>query len=386
MANSENNIDFTINVNNDDIKFYTAGSTITGTLVLKLSKDMAPILTITVIFSGSANVKFNTLCDSQTRYFNNSKTIFIAEQKLWDCHDHQPVTSGLSAGVYKFPFAFQLPSKMLPSSWEMDQDNFVRYSLFAGISQLKSSIFDYITAKKIIHIREMVDINTPNLIAPVSAMQQKEMPSFFQPFGVISLSVGMQRKGYCLGESIAINATAKNQSKKRIIALRASLTQTLITSGTASYHLSSKLITASGSKCKMMLFNQYDFQTTSVDGILSHWDNILLPIPSQSLLPTIKNEFMEVSYTLKVTLVLHKTTEDVSVKIPIVVGTVPFKDQPAVPHIYSATDSVAPIIVSQISKYNCDREIFSPSTKMSTDRGAYNIPSFDRPCIINCPR
>ena len=263
MANSKH-IHFVLNVDDDGRQFYIAGSTITGTVVLKLFEDMSPILTIAVVFSGCANIRFSIVCDGDARYFNNSKSIFTARQIVWDSCDHQ---QGLSAGVYKFPFAFQLPNIGLPSSCQIDQDNFVQYSLLAGISQLKKSIFDHQTAERIIGIHEIVNIHTKT--TPLTVMQRKEMSSLFQPFGSVSLSVILQRKGYCLGESIAIDATTKNQSKKRITVLRASLTQTLTTYGTANYSVSSNIFTVPGSKCQITVFNQNDYQATSVDGKLS---------------------------------------------------------------------------------------------------------------------
>ena len=135
------------------------------------------------------------------------------------------------------------------------------------------------------------------------------MRSFFSSSGSISFSVGIQRGGYCLGESIAISATAENLSKKTIIALRASLSQEVVTSATIRYRPSilSPTFTVPGSRHRLMVFNQKDYHATSVVGEVSHWDNLLLPIPSQSLSPTSSScGFIKVSYALNVTLILQK--------------------------------------------------------------------------------
>ena len=218
-------VNFTLTVDNDGRQSYTSGSTIRGTVILELSKDMIPINNISVIFQGLATVKFHIQCDGSSRPFTNSKSILASTQILWDNRDHnQQFTCGLTAGVYRFPFAFLIPNGIpLPSSLEIDHKNSVQYSLFAGISQSTPSVFNHKTAIKVIQVHEIIDINTPNLTAPLSATEQKLIHSFFRSSGSISFSVGIQRGGYCLGESIAISATAENLSKKTIIALRASL-------------------------------------------------------------------------------------------------------------------------------------------------------------------
>ena len=50
---------FTLTVDNDGRQSYTSGSTIRGTVILELSKDMTPINNISVIFQGLATVKFH---------------------------------------------------------------------------------------------------------------------------------------------------------------------------------------------------------------------------------------------------------------------------------------------------------------------------------------
>ena len=49
---------FNLTIDDDGRQSYTEGSTIRGTVTLKLSKKMAPIQNISVIFEGNASVKF----------------------------------------------------------------------------------------------------------------------------------------------------------------------------------------------------------------------------------------------------------------------------------------------------------------------------------------
>ncbi|XP_065888957.1 arrestin domain-containing protein 4-like [Dysidea avara] len=350
-------VDLVLNVNGDR-QSYTTGSTVTGSVVLKLSKNLTPMHHISVVFSGDANVSFSINLYGHTRRFTNPTNLCTITQRVWDAHG-QRVTSGLSAGVYEFPFGFQIPTNiLLPSSFEIKRNNHIQYSLFAGISQSGTFDFAYKSTINIIELTEIVGINTPDLRSPHSITSQMVVSSFFQSPRSIFLSVGIQRKGYCLGESIAINATAENHSSKRIVALRASLTQTVVTAGTARYRPSplSSMLTVPGKKIRLMVFNQNDYPSTTVVGEFSHWNNVLLPIPSKSLLPTTSScQVINVSYTLNVTLVLHKK-KDISVSIPITIGTVSFRGQLAIPHVQSATNLDTPIIVSQTSYYDCPRK------------------------------
>ena len=356
MARKCINLTLTVDDDMDGRQFYTSGSTIRGTVVLELSKDLTPVSNISVNFLGIANVKFSIPCDEYSRRFANSSDICSVAQTVWDSHDHhQQDTCGLAAGVYEFPFTLFIPNNIaLPSSYEIKHNKYVQYLLFAGISQSTQDTFSYKTASKVIQIQEIVDINTTDLTSPLSATEQKVFRSFFHAVGSISLSVKIPRGGYCLGESIAISATAENLSKEKIISLSASLTQKVVATGNATYKpsLLSPMLTEPGSKNQIMVFNKNNYRKTSEAGNFSHWDNVLLPIPSQSLTPTSSScEFIKVSYVLNVALILHKK-KDITVDIPITIGTIPFSGHSAVPHVQAVTNSDVPIIISQETYYN----------------------------------
>ena len=118
-----------------DRRSYTAGSTVAGTVILKLSKDVIPIHHISVVFSGNADVFFSLNLDRYRRLFTNPTNLCTVIQKVWENHGQQ-VSSGLAAGVYEFPFGFQIPNTIpLPTSFQIKRGNYIQYSLFVGISQ-----------------------------------------------------------------------------------------------------------------------------------------------------------------------------------------------------------------------------------------------------------
>ena len=278
---------------------------------------------------------------------------------MWENHG-QNTSSGLAAGIHEFPFEFQIPNNLsLPSSFEIKCDNHIQYSVFAGISQSGGSFdFSYKSISKIIEFTETVHINTPNLTSPHSVTSQKVVRSFFRTPRSIFLSVRLQRKGYSLGESILINATAENHSKKRIVSLKASLTQKVVTAGIARYRpaLLSARLTVRGKKIRVMRFNQNNYQATTAVGQFTYWNDVSVHIPSNSLPPTtLSCQAIQISYTLNVTLVLHNE-QNISVSEPITIGNVPFGGQAALPQHHNAAYSDTPVIVSQESYYDCPRQ------------------------------
>ena len=73
----------------------------------------------------------------------------------------------------------------------------------------------------------IVDINTPQLTT-LSSSNEKMLCCLWCASGPISLSVTIERGGYCPGESIAISTGAENHSNKGITAVQASLKQIVI--------------------------------------------------------------------------------------------------------------------------------------------------------------
>ena len=89
----------------------------------------------------------------------------------------------------------------------------IRYLLEARIK--RSWRFDH-TTEASIPFDEIFDINTRQLTVPLSSSSEKMLCCFCCASGPISLSVTMDRGGYCPGESIAINAETEHHSNRRI--------------------------------------------------------------------------------------------------------------------------------------------------------------------------
>ena len=227
----------------------------------------------------------------------------------------------LTAGKYEFPFKFQLPSNLaLPTSFE-SQTGYIRYSLLARIS--RSWKFDH-TTTRVITVNEIIDINTAQLIMPLSGSNEKTLCCLCCASGPISLSAKTDRGGYCPGESIVISTEGENHSNRRINSVRATLKQIV------TYY-------AEGHR----RVNSYIIQRIEGPGIepgaSSNWSNELLPIPA-TVLSINSCRILNLSYVLTVTFGIPRAI-DLHVTIPVIIGNVPFRGGESAPVSFNTATS-----------------------------------------------
>jgi len=304
------------------------GSKVKGTVILELSEALRPLQEIEIVLTGQAHTDWTKKEDVgqrsyNFRYTNTQKTMDELVEKLWIANPteegiHQQM-DGFAAGRHEFPFQFYLPKgKKMPSSFESTDPfgpaGFIRYMLTARISQSSVWKHDHVTVKAVTVLGN-VDVNTPDLVKPLSRSKDKTSGSLFcaSKSGHVSLTATTDRGAYCAGESIAVSVTVENYGRKKAQIVQVSLKQTVTYHGTPTYdeqivhHLP-----PSSSSCSKVI--------KKIEG-RADWYNKLLRIPVT--VPTIANcHAIEVSYTLVVSLLQRHVLH---VEIPIVIGTVPFK-------------------------------------------------------------
>ncbi|XP_065904754.1 arrestin domain-containing protein 3-like [Dysidea avara] len=296
---------------------YFAGSTIEGNVILELSQPKV-MQGISIVLSGLTYVHWTEERHRGTRetgrieivHYSDSETILNRmSTHLWgNGKDSQE----LAAGRYEFPFKYQLPYNVaLPTSFE-SQYGYIRYTLTATI--LRSWKHNH-TTKRAITINETVDINTPYLTAPLSGSNEKTLCCLCCASGPISLSVTIDRAGYCPGESIAISTEAENHSNRRVAVVQASLIQIVVYFACGHSRTSSRIVQR--------------IQGPGIEeGDMSNWHNELLPIPAT--VPSIGScRILKLSYVLQVTLALPRAIDLNVILRPITIGNVPFKGDEA---------------------------------------------------------
>lgn len=300
---------------------YIPGSTIEGNVVLVASK-VEKIHDIQIVFSGEARtywiVTVSNNTSARTFLYSDTEVLFSNQLlHLLSDGDNQDCSPVITAGVHKFPFQFQLPVDGCPSSFQsgaLGTEGSIRYRLTATVTQPTFKT----TVQRDITVNEMVDINVPQLIAPLSNSNEKTVCCLWCASGPISLSVTTDRGGYCIGESIGITVEAKNNSKRRVTVIRASLKQK------ATLFAKDRTFPQSypAKRVEENVIQRIEGPGVEPGGTCT-WVNEPLLIPVTTT-PTINScRIVKLSYSLTVTLALQYAT-DLHVTIPITIGNMPY--------------------------------------------------------------
>ncbi|CAG2167073.1 unnamed protein product, partial [Oppiella nova] len=240
-----------------------------------------------------------------TEHYNSEIEYFFKKQVLCgpESSDSREV---LSEGHHEFLFVFQLPNGGISTSFEGKYGN-VRYWLKAEVE--KPWGFNHKT-KKAFTVISPIDINRREYLIPVENSIEKSLCCLCCTSGPIHLYARTDRTGYCPGESISITAEFENHSRRAIIPH-------------ATLYQSQTFLASGKSRCRR-------FKFTIVTGLAiqprrtANWDSQLLKIPAVS--PSIVNcSLIKVEYAVRITLQIPLIAYNLSVYLPIVVGTVPLR-------------------------------------------------------------
>jgi len=306
MAVSKTAIKLDIKLNSEDPEVYVPGATVEGNVVLELFKQET-IHDITITFSGEARTYWRIYYSEDDREIY-SETEVIFNNLLHLVNEDEFF---LTAGIHKYPFQLQLPTDHCPSSFKSKALNgVIKYWLTATV--LQPSSIETIIQREII-VNEIVDVNIPQLIEPLSRSNEKTVYCLCCAAGPISLSVTTDKGGYFKGESIGISIQAENRSRRRVTVVRASLIQEAI--------LSAKNRTSigpDGVKIEEKSIQRIEGPGIEPGGTCT-WDNKPLLIPVNTT-PTITScRIVNLYYYLNVALAIA-CAKDLHVKIPIKIG------------------------------------------------------------------
>ena len=115
------------------------------------------------------------------------------------------------------PFAFQLPSSGLPSSFE-GKLGYIRYWLEATID--RPWRYDF-KAKHAFSVHEIINVNLPQMNVCIEDEDEKTLCCLCCQSAPLSLFAKVDRAGYCPGEGIAITTRVQNPSNREMRGTRA---------------------------------------------------------------------------------------------------------------------------------------------------------------------
>ena len=241
---------------------------------------------------------------TETISYTANETYVEQTAVLWD--SEQTLHGKIGPGSYRFQFQFTIPVDC-PSSFQGS----VGYIQYHVLGRIGTGLFRFdrrINAP--IQVCQIIDINQPQLLAPVRQAQHKQVGCLCCVSGNIEFTISLPRTGFCInGDHIPLFVEVVNGSG-RSITMRAEI---------------SKLVTfyARGKR----RFNGSTIALVCSGSILPHssdnWkpENFIVPTVEPSIATS---RIITVEYTLKVWAVVPYAINP-SVKIPILLGNVPYQ-------------------------------------------------------------
>ncbi|XP_031605115.1 thioredoxin-interacting protein-like [Oreochromis aureus] len=212
----------------------------------------------------------------------------------------------LPAGkTFSFQFGFELPPPgRLVSSFRGKLGS-VRYYVRA---ELRRPSEHALQCEKEFEVEEPLDMNRADLLAPVAASAQKKVTCMFIPDGQVSISAQIDRKGFCEGEDIFINAKFENTCSRIVVPKAAIIAKHSYAMDGRTKVLRQKLSAVRGNHI--------------ISGMCDMWQGRTIRVPK--LKPSLLGcDIIQVDYALMIYLHIPGS-EKLSLELPLVIGTIPF--------------------------------------------------------------
>ncbi|XP_037804069.1 arrestin domain-containing protein 17-like [Penaeus monodon] len=279
-------------------------------------------------------------------YFRESHTIWSGA----DMDEEFPV------GEHKFPFAFQIP-KDIPSSFETYIGR-VRYQVKAVAD--RPWHFDD-SSKAIFSVNHLLDLSSDSIARlPINSEREKSIRCCCCWWGPISLTLGVERRGYVAGENILINGEIVNNSGSTIKYTEAKIVQNI------RYITSSKTKTTS-------LTVQRVYRPQIETGSTDEWSGVSLPVPAVTASHLMHCNIIEVDYDLIFEAKLG-TCRTAKIAENIIIGSVPLPGTIVAPD--TSVESGGTVLASTMSQENSPR--FVRSRQPAQGEHGDNPPSYSR--------
>lgn len=207
--------------------------------------------------------------------------------------------------TYNFRFGFELPAAgRLVSSFK-GKFGYVRYYVRAELDRPSQHALH---CEREFEVEEPLDVNRPDLLAPAAASKQKKVTCMFIPDGQVSISAQIDRKGFCEGEEISINAKFENTCSRIVVPKAAIIAKHSYVADGRAKELRQKLCAVRGNHI--------------ISGMCDMWQGKTIRVPR--LKPSLLScDIIKVDYALMIYLHIPGS-EKLFLELPLVIGTIPF--------------------------------------------------------------
>ncbi|XP_036411101.1 thioredoxin-interacting protein-like [Megalops cyprinoides] len=203
---------FEIMFNDPSKVYYCSGDKVAGRIVVEVS-EVTRVSAVKVIGIGSAKVEYmkgKQRCREEMEYLKYEETLRLDDQPA-DTDGSVILRPG---NKYEYSFGFELPVQgQLVSSYK-GKFGYVQYYVKALMERPAQPALEY---KKHFEVEEPLDVNTPDLMSPTGGMKEKKVTCMFIPDGQVSLNAKIDRKGFCEGEEICIDAKFENTCSRIVV-------------------------------------------------------------------------------------------------------------------------------------------------------------------------
>ncbi|KAM9306703.1 thioredoxin interacting protein a [Pholidichthys leucotaenia] len=192
--------------------FYCGGDTVSGCVEVEVN-EVTRVSAVKVLALGCAKVgyaKGTQRCRQEAEYLRYEQVLRLPDQPT-DSDGSVVLRPG---NKYEFKFGFELPQQgQLVSSYK-GKFGYVQYSIKGLMERPQQPTLQ---CKKRFEVEEPLDVNTPDLLTPTGGMKEEKVTCMFIPDGQVSLHAKIDRRGFCEGEDICINAKFENTCSRIVI-------------------------------------------------------------------------------------------------------------------------------------------------------------------------
>ncbi|KAG5856498.1 thioredoxin-interacting protein-like [Anguilla anguilla] len=356
---------FEITFSDPSKTFYCSGDKVAGKIIVEVSV-VTKVSAMRVIGAGCAKVEYakgKQRCRDEIEYLKYEEVVHL------DNHP-QDVDGSVTlrpGNRYEYMFGFELPQHgQLVSSYK-GKFGYVQYHVKAVMERPSEPAQE---CKKFFEVEEPLDVNTPDLLAPTGGTKEKKVTCMFIPDGQVSLSAKIDRKGYCEGEEICINAKFENTCSRIVVPKAAIIAKHTYQANGRTKVRSEKLSAVRGDHI--------------ISGMCDTWQGKAIRIPK--LKPSILGcNIIRVEYALRI--YVHIPGSDkLLLELPLVIGTIPYNGFSSRTNSMSSQQSSMasnswaslgmPSAPPSYSDISCDYRLDSPLTPLLDDHDADDSPIF----------
>ncbi|XP_055359381.1 thioredoxin-interacting protein-like isoform X2 [Betta splendens] len=280
--------------------FYSGGDKVSGSVQLEAAQPCR-VTGLRVTAGGCARVEHRGAKSRRSRSQEVEYLKYEEELRLEELLSR--VNSPGKTYTWKFGFELPQPGRLVSSF--KGKFGCVRYYACAILDRPSQHA---LRCEREFEVEEPLDVNRPDLLSPASASKQKKVTCMFIPDGQVSISAHIDRKGFCEGEDITINAKFENTCSRIVVPKAAIIAKHSYLADGHTKILCQKLSAVRGNHI--------------ISGMCDMWQGKTLRVPK--LKPSLLGcDIIQVDYAIMIYLHIPGS-EKLTLELPLVIGTIPF--------------------------------------------------------------